>query len=107
MKKMRNIYLEKFDLAGDNYYSTQYMQNVRAPYSESYKSYKSYYSNNIMETGFLFSIPVFKGVMPDLTSLDVKYSEDASLASLSVSYCNLMPSFTSSATNYRCLFPVF
>ena len=96
------IYLEKFDLAGDNYYSTQYMQNVRAPYSESYKSYKSYYSNNLMETGFLFSIPVFKGVMPEFTSLDVKYSEDASLASLSVSYCNLMPSFTSSATNYTC-----
>ena len=40
--------------------------------------------------------------MPDFTSLDVKYSEDASLASLSVSYCNLMPSFTSSATNYTC-----
>ncbi len=96
------IYLQKFDLAGDTYYSTQYQQNVRAPYSESYSAYKSYYDNGLIDTSFLFSIPVFEGDMPLSTSLDVNYNEDNTLASLSVSGCNLMPSFTSSATSYTC-----
>lgn len=96
------IYLQKFDLAGDTYYSTQYQQNVRAPYTESYSAYKSYYDNDLIDSKFLFSIPVFKGDMPEYTSLDVNYNEDNTLASLSVSGCNLMPSFTSSATNYSC-----
>lgn len=96
------IYLQKFDLAGDTYYSTQYQQNVRAPYTESYSAYKSYYDNDLIDSKFLFSIPVFKGDMPSYTSLDVNYNEDNTLANLSVSGCNLMPSFTSSATNYSC-----
>ena len=96
------IYLEKFDLAGSTYYSTQYMQNIRAPYSEGYKSYKGYYANSLVDTSFVFSIPVFRGDMPEFTSLDVNYSEDATLASLNITGCSLMPSFTSSATNYTC-----
>lgn len=96
------IYLQKFDLAGDTYYSTQYQQNVRAPYTESYSAYKSYYDNNLIDTKFLFSIPVFKGDMPEYTTLDINYNEDNTLSSLSVSGCNLMPSFTSSATSYSC-----
>lgn len=96
------IYLQKFDLAGDTYYSTQYQQNVRAPYTESYSAYKSYYDNDLIDTRFLFSIPVFKGEMPEYTSLDVNYNEDNTLSSLNITGCNLMPSFTSSATNYTC-----
>ena len=100
--KQSTLYLQKFDLAGETYYSTQYMQNVRAPYSESFNYYEGYYDNGLINTGFIFSIPVFKGDMPTLTTLDVNYSEDNTLASLSVTGCNLMPSFTSSATNYTC-----
>ena len=100
--KQSTLYLQKFDLAGETYYSTQYMQNVRAPYSESFNYYEGYYDNGLIDTGFIFSIPVFKGDMPTLTTLDVNYNEDNTLASLSVTGCNLMPSFTSSATNYTC-----
>lgn len=96
------IYLQKFDLAGDTYYSTQYQQNVRAPYSESYSAYTSYYDNGLIDTQFLFSIPVFKGEMPEYTTLDVNYNEDNTLSSLNITGCNLMPTFTSSATNYTC-----
>ena len=100
--KQSTLYSQKFDLAGETYYSTQYMQNVRAPYSESFNYYEGYYDNGLIDTGFIFSIPVFKGDMPTLTTLDVNYNEDNTLASLSVTGCNLMPSFTSSATNYTC-----
>ena len=96
------LYLQKFDFAGDTYYSTQYMQNVRAPYSESYTAYSAYVKNNSLDIKFTFSIPVFKGTMPDKTSLDIKYNEDSSLSKLSVTSCNLNPSFTSSAYNYTC-----
>ena len=100
--KQSTLYLQKFDLAGDTYYSTQYMQNVRAPYSESFDYYEGYYDNGLIDKTFYFSIPVFKGEMPSMTTLDVNYSEDNTLASLNVSGCNLMPSFISSATNYTC-----
>lgn len=96
------LYLQKFDFAGDNYYTNQYMQNIRAPYSESYTAYSAYAKNNFLDIKFTFSIPVFKGVMPDKTSLDIKYNEDSSLSMLSVTSCNLNPSFTSSAYNYTC-----
>ncbi len=96
------LYLQKFDFAGDTYYSTQYMQNVRAPYSESYTAYSAYVKNNSLDIKFTFSVPVFKGTMPDKTSLDIKYNEDSSLSNLSVTSCNLNPSFTSSAYNYTC-----
>ena len=96
------LYLQKFDFAGDTYYSTQYMQNVRAPYSESYTAYSAYVKNNSLDIKFTFSVPVFKGTMPDKTSLDIKYNEDSSLSNLSVTSCNLNPSFISSAYNYTC-----
>ena len=96
------LYLQKFDFAGDTYYSTQYMQNVRAPYSESYTAYSAYVKNNSLDIKFTFSVPVFKGTLPDKTSLDIKYNEDSSLSKLSVTSCNLNPSFTSSAYNYTC-----
>lgn len=96
------LYLQKFDFAGDTYYSTQYMQNIRAPYSESYTAYSAYVKNNSLDIKFTFSVPVFKGTMPDKTSLDIKYNEDSSLSKLNVTSCNLNPSFTSSAYNYTC-----
>ena len=97
-----NLYLQKFDLAGDSYYTTQYMQNIRAPYSEGYTTYKTYMKNNFIESNFLFSIPVFKGYMPDATSLNADFNEDATLKMLNVTGCNLMPSFTPNALNYTC-----
>lgn len=96
------LYLQKFDLAGDTYYTNQYMQNIRAPYTESYSSYKAYYKNGLIDANFVFAIPVFKGDMPSFTSLSSDYNEDASLSMLSVTNCNLMPSFTPSAYEYTC-----
>lgn len=96
------LYLQKFDFVGESYYTNQYMQNIRAPYSESYTAYKAYVKNGLLDSNFTFSIPVFKGVMPSETSLDSGFNEDSTLSLLSVTGCNLMPSFTSSAYNYTC-----
>ena len=100
------LYLQKFDLVGDTLYSHQYMQNIRAPYTESYTAYRAYVKNNLINSNFNFSIPIFKGVMPERTSLSSDYNEDSSLALLSVTGCNLMPSFTSNAYNYTCNVPL-
>ena len=96
------LYLQKFDLVGSTYYTNQYMQNIRAPYSESYSAYKTYVKNNLLDSTFTFSIPIFKGTMPTITSLSSEYNEDSTLSSLTVTGCNLMPSFTSNAYNYTC-----
>lgn len=100
------LYLQKWDLVGSTFYTNQYMQNIRAPYSESYTAYKAYVKNNLLESKFLFSIPIFKGDMPKETSLDSIYNEDSTLSSLTVTNCNLMPSFTPSAYNYTCTVPM-
>jgi len=96
------LYLQKFDFVGSTYYTNQYMQNIRAPYSESYSTYKTYVKNNLLDSNFIFSIPIFKGTMPKETSLSSEYNEDSTLSSLTVTGCNLMPSFTTNAYNYTC-----
>ena len=96
------LYLQKFDFVGSTYYTNQYMQNIRAPYTESYSAYKTYVKNNLLDSFFTFSIPVFKGDMPTYTSLNSDYNEDTTLSMLNITNCNLMPSFISSAYNYTC-----
>ena len=100
------LYLQKFDLVGSTFYTNQYMQNIRAPYSESYSTYKAYVANNLLESFFTFNIPIFQEEMPEFTSLDKEYNEDTTLSSLTITGCNLMPEFTPSAYNYTCTLPL-
>ena len=77
------------------------MQNVEAPNTESSITHQSYKTNNVLEIPYTFKIPYFKN-MPTSTTLDVSKNEDATLKSLSVSGCSLMPSFSPNALNYDC-----
>lgn len=95
------LYFQKFDVVAPATFSHQYQQNIRAPYSESYTNYKSYYENNIIGSSFTFSIPYYRN-MPTYTSLSAEGNEDATLNWLNISGCALMPSFTPSALNYNC-----
>ena len=61
----------------------QYMQNIQAPASESYKTYSSYNNVNLIDSSFTFVIPVFKD-MPNSTSLPSKGNPNNYLSSLSV-----------------------
>ena len=87
------LYLQKWDLFGPMYGRHQYMQNIQAPASESYKTYASYNNVNLINSGFTFVIPVFKD-MPSSTSLPSKGNPNNYLSSLSVNGNYLFESAT-------------
>ena len=94
------IYLQKFNVNGTICrYGYQYMANIQAPYSESYKSFRSYSENGLINTAFTFKIPVFSdmGSGSDVSTI----SSNNNLKSLSVSNTSLVPAFDSSITEYK------
>ena len=95
------MYFQKFDVIKPDLYWHQYMQNVRAPYIESYTNYKTYYNSKLIDGSYTFSIPYYSG-MPEATTLGAVGNEDATLKSLDITNCSLMPSFTANATEYTC-----
>lgn len=100
------IYLQKFNVNGTLCrYGYQYMANIQAPYSESYRTYRSYYDTSLVNLAFTFKIPVFNGmndntVMPTLSS-------NNNLNSLNVSNYELSPSFDSGITTYNIVVGAF
>ncbi len=58
------LYLQKFDVdASDKtLYTHQYMQNISAPYSESYTTYSAYKNAGLMNNTFVFKIPVYENM---------------------------------------------
>lgn len=99
------VYYQKFNTI-NLIYSHQYMQNIMAPYTEGYDTYVSYYKTfaNIQEwdnATYEFLIPVYQN-MPTMTSLDVNFNSDATLKTLSVSDCNMNPTFESGIKTYDC-----
>lgn len=77
------LYLQKWDLFGPMYGNQQYMQNIEAPSTESIKTYNGYDGINLVNSSFVFSIPVFNN-MPDKTSLPNSGNPNNYLSSLSV-----------------------
>ena len=77
------LYLQKWDLIGPNYATHQYMQNIQAPSTESIKTYNGYKNINLVNSAFVFTIPVFKN-MPNETKLPNKGNPNNYLKSLSV-----------------------
>ena len=71
-------YLQKFNTVYKPYYSYQYMQNISAAMSEGRTTYNSYNSLGIMNSSFVFYIPVYKN-MPSRTE-SVKISKSDSTA---------------------------
>lgn len=69
LKGQDTIYLEKFNVNKDSKYGVyehQYMQNIRAPGSESVSTKKMYVNAGSINSAFVFKIPVFEN-MPDET----------------------------------------
>ena len=62
-------YLQKFDIYGPCYGMHQYMQNIEAPVGESYKVYNGYNKAGLLNSNFVFVIPVYND-MPENTKLD-------------------------------------
>lgn len=100
------LYYQKFNTIVKSYFGHQYMQNVRAPYSESYNSYTGYYKTYDTKSdwdnaSYDFLIPIYSN-MGETTTLDTAGNDDATLKSLSITNCNLNPEFQSSAYEYDC-----
>lgn len=96
------IYYQKFNtINSKNLYWNQYMANVRVLPTEANSSYSSYVKSGLVNSSFTFKIPVYNN-MPDKTTLSITGNDDNTLKSLSVSGCNLNPSFNSAATDYTC-----
>ncbi len=53
------LYLQKFDLIGPSYYTHQYMQNIKAPYTEAISVYNAYNKKGLLSQAFIFRIPVY------------------------------------------------
>ena len=97
------LYYQKFNIVGDGQYWHQYMANIQAPYTEAYSTYVSYYRSNLIETGFIFKIPVYTDM--GASTIIATKSSNNNLNSLSISNCSLTPSFDSAITNYSCSVP--
>jgi len=52
-------------------FTHQYMSNIMAPSSEARTTYKSYYKTGILDSKFIFYIPIFDN-MPEVTKLPTK-----------------------------------
>ena len=77
------LYLQKWDVIGDKFVNHQYMQNIQAPSTESKKTYKGYNNMNLVDSAFVFTIPVYEN-MPEETKLPNKGNPNNYLYSLSV-----------------------
>lgn len=103
-------YYQKFNTIASPIYGNQYMQNLRSPYTEGYRTYTSYYSSFATQEDwnnavYDFLIPVYSN-MGGETTLDTSGNADATLKSLNISSCRLNPSFQSSAYSYECFTPM-
>ena len=87
------LYLQKWDLVGPNYANHQYMQNIQAPSTESIKTYNGYKNIGLVNSSFVFTIPVIKN-MPTETKLPNVGNPNNYLSSLSVNGSYLFQSAT-------------
>ena len=66
-------YLQKFNVVPTSIsklYGHQYMTNIAAPSSESKTTYKSYQNMEILDSDFIFYIPVYNNMDDNITSED-------------------------------------
>ena len=81
-------------------YTHQYMTNIMAPSSEATTTYKSYYASGILDSKFVFYIPVFED-MPDVTTLPTKTGWPNNYLSSLVINNQIVPGFDGGVTEYN------
>ena len=77
------LYLQKWDLIEPNAGRHQYMQNIQAPSTESIKTYNGYNNVGLVNSNFVFLIPIFNNI-PDKTNLPSMANPNNYLSSLAV-----------------------
>lgn len=98
-------YFKKWDVvanvnanSGTNY-THQYQTNIQAPMSEATSVYKSYYDSKVLNSSFVFYIPVYKN-MPESTNLPKTGNPNNYLKSLKINGSNVS-NFDGGSTNYN------
>lgn len=97
------LYLKKFDVADSNPYTHQYMTNIQGAANEG-KLMSGAYNTEARKASLVFKIPVYAG-MPSVACPKPAGNVSANnmLQSLSVSGCNLTPSFSMYNTSYSAI----
>ena len=99
------IYFKKWDVVANvnsrsgNNFEHQYQTNIQAPMIEGNSVYKSYNDSKILDSSFVFYIPVYNN-MPATTSLPNTGNPNNYLKSLSINGSSVS-SFDGGVTNYN------
>ena len=99
------IYFKKWDVvanvnsASGNNFDHQYQTNIQAPMTEGNSVYKSYNDSKILDSSFVFYIPVYNN-MPSATSLPATGNPNNYLKSLSINGSSV-GEFDGGVTNYN------
>ena len=107
-KGQQTIFYQKFNIGPNagSPYAHQYMTNIQAPAIEGASSYNSYKKGDLLNTKFVFDIPVYKdGTLPEYTSLPKSGDTNNNLASLNVVGYSLTPSFDEDILTYDSYVP--
>lgn len=93
------LYLQKFNVQGNNPYTHQYMTNVQAPSSEAKKMAIAY--GDMTDLGIVFKIPVYDNMPAQASQLPTGTGGSVTaLSSLEVKGYFLTPTFSRSITEY-------
>ena len=99
------IYFKKWDVVSNinsssgSDYVHQYQTNIQAPSSEATTTYRSYSASGILDSEFVFYIPVYRN-MPSSTSLPRKGNPNNYLSNLVINGVNV-PGFNGSVETYN------
>ena len=113
------IYFQKFSVVNKKYYYwKQYMQNLLCPINEGYNTRQVYVANDILESPFVFRIPVYKNMpespCPEPTPKDLVANPNYKLSSITVNGTtlegqstthSLTPSFSMDTDSYSIIVP--
>lgn len=92
-------YAKKNGMNYYNNYTHQYQQGILAPTSEALRTYKSYVNLGLLESGYVFYIPVYKN-MPASTSLPPTGNPNNRLKTIKVDG-KAIDGYSSSNFNYK------
>ena len=105
MDTRNTIYFKKWDVVGNvnyasgNNFEHQYQTNIQAPMIEGNSVYKSYNDSKVLDSPFVFYIPVYSN-MPASTSLPKTGNPNNYLSSLNINGSSVS-SFDGGVTNYN------
>lgn len=102
-KGQGTLYYQKFNVgpnANYSHFTHQYMTNIQAPAIEGNSTYNSYKNANVLNSSFIFEIPVYNN-MPTYTSLPNSGNTNNNLKSLSIDGFSLSPAFDKDVLTYE------